>query len=564
MSLTTRLALLLAAGLALSSPSRAQTHIANTKHNLTASGPGSIRTTTPAGLCVFCHTPHNATPSPGLWNRDLPGTVYQLYSSSTLKASLNQPTGSSRLCLSCHDGTLAMDSLRVPPKVAPLTLGHLFGNTVLGTDLSDDHPISFVYDVALAQKRKELADPRVLPSTVRLDQTQQLQCTSCHDPHEDRQPHFLRTDNRAGALCTACHRLKSWAGSTHAASDARWKGSGAAPCPAGAFDTVSDNACLNCHRSHAAAHPERLLAQATESANCTSCHAGTVAAKNIEAEFGKRYTHPVDASQWTHAPGENPLLMPRHVACPDCHNPHATASRAAAPPAAAGSLHGVRSVTLGGSVIDDPNFEYEVCNKCHGMKEPTTPGILRQSGTRNIRFKIDPSNPSYHPIAATGPLAAIPGLEAGYTASTMIGCTSCHNNDDWTALGTEPRGPHGSRYEAILAAQDVATDPSAESPQSYALCYQCHNRTFLITDQANTFRHQSHVVTDQAPCAVCHDAHGSRGNVHLIDFMLRDRTGKVVVGPSAAQRRLEYTPLGNGHGQCYLSCHGVNHEPKAY
>ncbi len=222
------------------------------------------------------------------------------------------------------------------------------------------------------------------------------------------------------------------------------------------------------------------------------------------------------------------------------------------------------SVTLSGSVIPDPSFGYEVCLKCHGLREPTTPGLARQSGTRNIRTKIDPGNSSYHPVAASGTNAAIQGLEPGYSASSVIACTSCHNNDDWSASGTSPAGPHGSRFEPILASQYATSDPTAESYQNYALCYQCHNESFLIHDQAATFPHNKHVVVQQSPCAACHDAHGSRQNSHLIDFMLRDRTGKQVVSPSSVQGRVEYIALGAGHGQCYLMCHGVNHEPKSY
>ena len=562
------LALLLAGCCALSSVSQAQTQVAHTKHNLTPSGPGKIKTTAPAGLCVFCHTPHNAKPSIGMWNHELSGATYQIYASSTLKASLNQPTGSSLLCLSCHDGTVALETLRQTPKGPPLALSVLTGGSVLGTDLSRDHPISFTYDIALTQKRQELADPRGLPAGAPLDPQSQLQCTSCHDPHEDRQPNFLRADNRAGALCTACHRLRNWKSSIHATSNATWNGTGANPWPPGAFGTVADNACSNCHRSHGAPSPamKPLLAHATEPTNCTICHGGTVAARNVEAEFSKLSHHPIENSPWVHESNENPLAMNRHVACTDCHNPHVATGAAAVPPAVPGALLGVKGVTVGGSTTGTPNFEYEVCVKCHsaGVTEPTTAGILRQSGTRNIRRKIDPANPSYHPVAAAGANPAMPGLEAGYTASSVIGCTSCHNNDDWTAQGISPRGPHGSRYEPILGAQYMTGDPGVESYQSYALCYQCHNRNFLITDGAQTFPHRRHVVNDQAPCAVCHDAHGSRQNMHLIDFMRRDRSGKVVVSPSTTQNRLEYTPLGAGHAQCYLACHGVNHEPKAY
>ena len=556
--------LVLAACLAICPVSQAQSNITHTKHNLTLSGPGSVRVTEPAGVCVFCHTGHNANPSRGLWNRELPGVTYQPYASSTLKAAPGQPTGSSRLCLSCHDGLLALGTLRVPPKGSTFTLGRLTGATSLGTDLSGNHPVSFVYDSALAARHGELADPLGLPPGIRLDQQRQLQCTSCHDAHDDRQPNFLRMETRSGAMCTACHRPRNWGASSHAASPATWNGSASNPWPEGAFGTVAENGCRNCHRTHAAGHSQWLLAQATETANCTGCHSGSVAAKNIQAQFLKPLHHPVDADQWVHDPKENPLLMPRHVTCTDCHNPHAASAAPGSPSTISGPLRGVSGLTLRGSPTPQANFEYEVCSKCHGTREPTTIGIARQSGTRNVRLKIDSVNQSYHPIAAIGANPSISGLEPGYTAASLVTCTSCHTNDEWTAAGTSPAGPHGSRYEPILGWQYATADTTIESYQSYALCYQCHNRSFLINDQAGTFHHKSHVVTQQAPCATCHDAHGSRQNAHLIDFMLRDRTGKAVVTPSSAQRRLEYISLGAGRGQCYLQCHGVNHEPKSY
>ena len=561
----TALLLTLAGFLALPTPAQAQTQIANTVHNLTPSGPGTVKTIQPTGLCIFCHTPHNANPTRALWNRQFSGFTYQLYGSSTLKALLNQPTGTSRLCLSCHDGILALGNLRVPPPGGTLTLGPLTGRTVLGTDLSDDHPISFTYDSALAVTRGQLADPSTLPAAIHLDD-KQLQCTSCHNPHEDQRAKFLRMDNRSGALCTACHRPNYWTGSTHATSSATWNGTGTNPWPAGAYSTVAENACLSCHRPHAAGHPQRLLAQSVEPTVCTVCHNGAVASKNIETEFQtKPYYHPIQSTQWTHAPNENPLTMLRHVACMDCHNPHAVTSAAGVPPAVPGRLQGVQGVTLSGSAIAEASFVYEVCFKCHGVNEPTTQGIVRQYSTRNIRLKIDPVNPSYHPIAATGKntTMVLAGFEPGYDTSTIITCTSCHNNDDWTPTGTAPLGPHGSRNEPILERRQDTNDPTTESTTVYAMCYKCHNRNAVITDVVRFNKHNRHVVVVGATCSVCHDAHGSQQNPHLINFMLRDRTGKTVVQANT-KGVLQYTSTGVGTGTCTLVCHNRTHAAASY
>jgi len=548
----------------LGSASVARAGILETVHNLSATGPGPVKAPRTGEVCVFCHTPHRASQTRALWNRDLPPTTYNLYSSSTLEATLKQPTGASRLCLSCHDGTTALGNLRVPPAMGPVTLGPLTGRASLGTDLSDDHPISFVFDSALALKQGQLADPSTLPRTVPLDSTQQLQCTSCHDPHEDRDRKFLRVNDRAGALCTTCHRQRNWTGSAHATSPATWRGSGTNPWPNSPYTTVSDNGCENCHRPHAAPHPPRLLSDAQESRVCLVCHNGSVAARNLDPEFLKFSGHPITSGDWTHEPREDPNTMPRHVTCVDCHSPHQVVATGASPPAVSGRLRGARGLNVSGGTVLEAQQEYEVCLKCHGVRDQTTPGLVRSDNTRNVRLKISPSNPSYHPVAAAGRNAMILGFEPGYSAGSMIYCTDCHNNDEWTPTSTRPRGPHGSRYAPILEREYQANDLTTEAYQTYAMCYKCHNRTFLIQDQARTFPHNKHVVGQQSPCSACHDAHGSRQNGALINFMLRDRTGKTIVSPSQSQRRIQFIALGPGHGQCYLMCHGKNHEPGLY
>ena len=85
--------------------------IVDSPHNLSATGPGEVRAVTEQKICVFCHTPHRAAPIQPLWNRLLPVSVYSVYSSNSLDALPGQPTGASKLCLSCHDGTIALGSV---------------------------------------------------------------------------------------------------------------------------------------------------------------------------------------------------------------------------------------------------------------------------------------------------------------------------------------------------------------------------------------------------------------------------------------------------------------------
>jgi len=558
--------------LMVAQPAFAQSGMAQTLHNLTPTGPGVedvSRETVTSGLCVFCHTPHNALATRALWNRALPSVTYTLYQSSTLQASPGQPTGTSRLCLSCHDGILALGSVREPTPGSVFTLGPMTGSASVGTDLSDDHPVSFVYDTALATAQGELVDPASLAVETPLDDNGELQCTSCHDAHEAINPDFLRLDNHYSALCTSCHTPELWGSSAHALSTAIWNGAGVNPWPASAFPSVAENACLNCHRPHSAGHAEWSLANSDETVNCTDCHDGRVAQQDIATEFTKTYHHPIEASQWTHQPFEDPLSMPRHVTCDDCHNPHATAEvPTGATQTVSGSQRNVRGVTIAGASIDTAVYKYEICLKCHGEQEPVTAGFFRTDSTRNIRLRINPANQSFHPVAAPGTNPTITGLVPPLTASSQIDCLDCHDNDSWVDGGGQPRGPHGSNFAPILASQYQSEDPVVESFNSYALCYGCHDRSTLLTPVLPPFGvgfpHDTHVVNDQASCAVCHDAHGSRNNTFLVDFLTRTLAGADVVTPPLAGGSIQFVPTSPGHGSCSLSCHGYDHNPSVY
>ena len=449
------------------------------------------------------------------------------------------------------------------PATNNYTLGNITGSASLGTDLSDDHPVSLRYDSTLATQQGELTDPQNLAPEIHLDENQNLQCSACHDPHEATHPNFLRMDNQFSNLCIACHVLPLWSDSSHATSSATWTGTGSGPWPADGYPTVAENACLNCHRPHAAGHPEWLLAQSDEPGNCTICHDGSSAAKDIKTQFLKTYHHPVESNQGTHQPDESPATMQRHVSCSDCHDPHATKSGVSTDLTIAGTQRNVSGVSIAGTVVKPATYKYEVCLKCHGLQEPGTSGAVRVSGTRNIRLKIDPNNASYHPVAAQGKNSTISGLDPAYSNASQIDCIDCHNNDEWTSGGMQPRGPHGSIYEPILAQQYQTGDPATESAADYALCYSCHDRNTLLT--SGSFPHNSHVVTDQASCAVCHDAHGSRDNKFLIDFMVQTKLGApVVTASSSGQMQFTPDPLNPGHGSCSLTCHGHDHNPSTY
>lgn len=163
-------------------------------------------------ICLPCHAPHNGVnvANAPLWNHEVSTATYTLYSSPTLDAIPGQPAGISKLCLSCHDGTVAVDSFGGQPGSFFMT-----SNDNLGTDLSDDHPISFIYDPALALDDGGLYDPTVQASGVpgatgTIDQDMlfaaSLECASCHDVHNANNfNNLLVKPNGGSSLCLTCH-----------------------------------------------------------------------------------------------------------------------------------------------------------------------------------------------------------------------------------------------------------------------------------------------------------------------------------------------------------------------
>jgi len=155
-------------------------------------------------ICIFCHTPHGGLPQTVLWNRSNPSAIFGRYSSPTLvirrnaAAQFGEPNGSARLCLSCHDGVTAGGvSLGAILDRAPINMG--VNDRITGISLFDankikfgHHPVSFVYDDAVLSAIKsdtlKSTQKYKMPSfpQVKLDTAKRMQCTTCHDPHQNQ------------------------------------------------------------------------------------------------------------------------------------------------------------------------------------------------------------------------------------------------------------------------------------------------------------------------------------------------------------------------------------------
>ena len=233
-------------------------------------------------ICVFCHTPHHGSTNAPLWNKGAQSTTYTAYGTTVAGSNVaDADIGAATLaCLSCHDGVNTIDTLvNAPGKGndgSNNTLASNFnwtftedGNTVsdiigstrltIGTDLTNDHPVSITYEVNKASLRATSTTINDLVMTTSVfsaadnDESDsatttanrwavsgyintsatigdllrgtanRVECSSCHDPHfsnptwdetestwggeTDGDGAFLRRvgGNSISGVCRTCH-----------------------------------------------------------------------------------------------------------------------------------------------------------------------------------------------------------------------------------------------------------------------------------------------------------------------------------------------------------------------
>lgn len=152
--------------------------IADSRHNL--GNFGNFTTSLPniatsgingtTEICVFCHTPHHSNTGANgdrapIWNRNNSTAASYTAYGTTLGGSIidnsnfDYPGSTTLACLSCHDGVTTFDNLaNRPGKGIGAMTGATFwnngsvvsnkmtsGRLNIGTDLSNDHPVSVKY-----------------------------------------------------------------------------------------------------------------------------------------------------------------------------------------------------------------------------------------------------------------------------------------------------------------------------------------------------------------------------------------------------------------------------------
>ncbi len=604
------LAVVVVVGLAMA-PSRvaAQTGIRNTKHNLSATSTNTVRATGESGICVFCHVPHHARSDAPLWNRGSSAATYTPYTSPSLQGATGQPTGYSKLCLSCHDGSIAIGAVLVMPGTStPGTIAMTgtgaggvmpAGASLTGTNLMSDHPVSFVFDQNVRTNDGELADPATLgPSSLPLSEgatpgvRNTMQCSTCHDPHTDTSPKFLRQSARGRTtnLCLTCHTKPGWSLSTHEASPA-------SVAIGGTTATVSEHACMSCHAPHAPDGAQRLLRAgalagvSTIEETCYQCHKAGSVGQNIQSEFAKTSKHPVASTAYAgkHNPvfitqpptglPENVLLQPgvsapdarftdqMHVECVDCHNPHRATK--------ASKLEGMRGIDLAGSIVANvrndssaagPSQQYAVCFRCHGDSYATAlPATLASGLTpKNKRTEFQPGNSSQHAVGGVGRNASA-NLNAqltpnGLSVNAVLKCTDCHNSNAYAAtfgkvvpaVGSSS-GPHGSTNASLLRANYLRTWTTGQvyNANNFALCFRCHNEAALMGTSTNFFTaggrnlHQRHLNkwlgNTGAICMSCHYNQHSNEQTTTTQYNINGTT-YMTPPPGTPTRLVNFSP----------------------
>lgn len=576
-------------------------------------GPGSKSPVQGArpDFCAYCHAPHTGL-NQGLWNQTLTTQSYTVYTSDTEKNRSTQPLlgDDSNLCLSCHDGTVAIGATVAYGQVA--THGSMYSSDVFGSNMQPSHPFSLVLPMkdnidlidSLVSKGKT-GDPTGAVKLINGN----IECTSCHNSHvqakDQISQNFLVRDSSRGQMCLACHDptremsgkvnpLAGWATSAHAISTDKI----APQAGVGSYPTVAANACISCHAPHNASGPYRLLRGANEQ-DCIACHSGgtniSPPAPNVFSEYAApKIGHPFPSVTNPHDPTESTLLNNnRHATCVDCHNAHGSEQIGTFPPPPAirisqKNIAGISAID-GTSVIDPAVNQFENCLRCHGTSagKQVKPiyGYLpvwavSAGDPLNVIPQFAITSTSSHPVIhdRNSPLSQpsllanmlnLDGITRGRTLGTRIFCTDCHNSDDNREFGGPgPNGPHGSKWTHILERRyefsqapgpgqlvtNLYPNPDLSVNGPYAMCGKCHDLPNQIMKNTSWNQHYLHINAGFT-CSTCHTAHGMGGtnaNIsgeRLVNFNVN------VVAPNGA------FPISYNHAAntCTLTCHQTAH-----
>ena len=592
-------------------------------HNMSLASGASVYAQGSLG-CTFCHAPHSGlggiTP---LWNQKLSTGSYVLYNSSTYHEQGTQPTlgFDSSLCLSCHDGTVAVGQSAAYGQIP--TTGNWNPIDSFGTTLTGSHPFSLVMPLkdgpdlaaSLVSKGKTL-DPTGAVKLINGN----VECTSCHDPHNQSidkiAQNFLVRDSSKGQMCLACHDpnrvmqgqtnpLTGWTKSIHQTATNQVS----PDAHVGSYPTVSVNACTSCHMEHDSVSPARLLRPATPSSSgtdsgtqdCITCHSGgtylSPAPLNIMAEIAKT-SHPLPSGTNGHDAAESVILNNnRHATCVDCHNAHASmqTTQFTVPPVLRPSQTGVTGVSGqdGVTVLNPAINQFENCLRCHGTsvgkKQPLAFGYapmreVSAADPLNLVPQFASTATSSHPVThpRTSPLPQpslltnmlnLNGTPSSRLTSpgTYIFCTDCHNSDDNREFGgTGPNGPHGSTWTHLLERRyefsqapgpgQLITNLYPNPDLSVTGPYALCGKCHDLPNQImknTSWSQHASHINAGFSCSTCHAAHGMGSTNPNVSGQRLINFDVNVVAPNGNMPISYRYPVNT----CVLVCHETSHNP---
>ena len=248
----------------------------------------------------------------------------------------------SNMCLSCHDGTVAVGSTVAYGQVS--MQGSMNTPDVFGSKMQTSHPFSLVTPlkdnidlVASLAANGTTADPTDAVHLIKGS----VECTSCHNPHIQAKDlvsqNFLVKDSSSGQLCLSCHDpsrtasgqvnpLADWATSSarHVGQQDFRRGPAWAATPPWPWMPASPATRPITQRR------PRACCAARTNRPASACHNGSSNVRhgdqytNVFAEYASpKVGHPFPTSTNPHDAAENTLLNNnRHATCVDCHSGH--------------------------------------------------------------------------------------------------------------------------------------------------------------------------------------------------------------------------------------------------
>lgn len=526
--------------------------ILNTKHNLSATEPQkflpsilpkafetkqrNVFTPETTEICVFCHTPHGANLKAAqeirapIWNRNLSSQQYKMYdqvwSKSFMgKPNTGQPAGFSRLCLSCHDGTIALGSVINKPGSGglndkPFTMQYPTGQTPataqgtiptgvlhnplsgdtrdIGIDLSNDHAISFVFDSTLAGLDGELVNPG--PPTAKINDPTPLapqggyqasakraegnaqgvfdsvQCTSCHNPHAVTYPKFLRAPilNHASdqdnpglnhptqqLICLFCHDKPGF------------------PTQVGNQITSTHNDARAVHKEYPQGNPYDFDGQHTVSEYaCRNCHD----------------PHTAQGAKRLHREGVDPAGNDAiENTCFLCHSPSGTVL-----PAGPNTGFDLAKGQANGALVKAAPDIWSQFSKDRqgngnfGLDGGTGTGsamdlklglghepVFVSRPREGVQLGSDNLSPSFFggPFMVPANNKILPENAPPVKDTVHIECTDCHNMHR-VVRSNRFKGMPGITINSGIVAETVTNVDERREPYIFEVCLRCHGNTF--------------------------------------------------------------------------------------